>query len=78
MHKLYAITIITTILSTNIASSNDTIYLAKSFYKNRVLEEKEKRGFKIPKDIKNINKKNKQRNKKTNNKENRYANDVLA
>jgi len=78
MHKLYAITIIITILVTNIAYSNDTIYLAKSFYKNRVLEEKENKGFKIPKDIKNINKKNKQRNKKSNNKENRYANDIVA
>ena len=78
MHKLYAITIITTILTTTTISANDTIYLAKSFYKNRVLDKKSHKGFKMSKEIRNINKKNKQRNRKSNNKKSRYAKDIVA
>ena len=78
MHKLYAITIMTTILSTNTISATDTIYITKSFYENRVLDKKSNKSFKMPKEIRNINKDSKRKNKKSNKKKNKYVKDIVA
>ena len=71
MHKLYAISIIATILLTTTTSATDIIYISKSFYKNKVLDKKSNRNFHLPKDIRNINKNSKRKSKKQNNKKNR-------
>ena len=78
MHKLYAIIIITTILLTNTTSATDTIYISKSFYENRVLDKKLNKSFKMPKDIRNINKNSKRKSKKPSKKKNKYAKDIVA
>jgi len=76
MHKLYAIATITTTLLISTISANNTIYIAKSFYQNKALDKKSNKGFKLPKDIRDIN--SKKNRKRENNKKNRYAKDIVA
>jgi len=78
MPKLYAISIIATILLTTTAPATDIIYISKSFYKNKVLDKKSNKNFNLPKDIRNINKNSKRKSKKPTKKENRYAKDIVA